>query len=78
MWKRILSFLEKEEVDSIITEEDFGLYILVPCQPELYLWLAAGCVHPGFGLIGFTLYKVSGDDADFDAFENRLTEWLGF
>jgi hypothetical protein len=37
-----------------------------------------GCVHSGFGLIGFNVHKVRGEDSLLEAFENQLCEFLGF
>ncbi|OHT15224.1 hypothetical protein TRFO_14245 [Tritrichomonas foetus] len=78
VWKKLLSFLEREENISIITEQDFGMYLLIPEPHELYVALNLGCVHPGFGLIGFSLYKISGDENEFREFENKLVEYFGF
>lgn len=65
LWKRLIIFLEKEQNISIITEQDFGLYLLISEPHELYVSLNIGCVHPGFGLIGFSLYKIRGDENEF-------------
>ena len=78
VWKKLLAFLEREDNISIITEQDFGMYLLISEPHELYVALNLGCVHQGFGLIGFSLYKIRGDENEFREFENKLVEYFGF
>ena len=80
LWRRLITFIEKEKI-SVITEKDWGLQLLV-CDPanqeELCVVLNVGCVHPGFGLIGYSVYKMRGDEDDFKQFEAKLNEYMGF
>ncbi|OHS96525.1 CAMK family protein kinase [Tritrichomonas foetus] len=78
VWKKLLSFLEREKDISIITEQDFGMYLLISEPHELYVALNLGCVHTGFGLIGYSLYNIRGDENEFHEFENKLVEYFGF
>lgn len=77
---KLFQFMQKEEdVDiDIITEYDFSLYCKLNGTHEVYFSLTVGCVHRGFGLIGFTLERIRGDRATFDDFEQRLSTFLGF
>ncbi|KAH0790481.1 CAMK family protein kinase [Histomonas meleagridis] len=78
LWEKLFKFLEREKNISILSEQNFCLYLLVKDQNELYVSLNIGCVHPGFGLIGFSLYKIKGNDNEFKEFENKVTEYFGF
>jgi len=77
MWKKILSFLEKENV-SIITEQDSDMYLAINEPESLAVILNVGCVHPGFGMIGYSLYYISGDQRDFEGFEEKMEQFMGF
>ena len=80
LWKRLMTFIEKEGI-SVITEKDWGLQLLISDpsnQEDLCVALNVGCVHQGFGLIGYSLYKLQGADEDFRQFESKLNEYMGF
>ena len=80
LWKRLMTFIDKENI-SVITEKDWGLYLVINdplYQEELCVVLNVGCVHPGFGLIGYSVYKMKGDDDDFQHFETKLNSYMGF
>lgn len=75
-----MTFIDKENI-SVITEKDWGLYLVINdplYQEELCVVLNVGCVHPGFGLIGYSVYKMKGDDDDFQHFETKLNSYMGF
>jgi serine/threonine protein kinase len=78
LWKRPLACLAKAQNVSIITEQDFELYMIVGGQNKLHVVLHIGCVHEGCGLIGYKVSKVKGEDSDFTIFERALFEYLGF
>jgi hypothetical protein len=76
--RRLFHFLEREENVSLISEHNFALYCEVS-EPKLtYLSITLGRLRRGFQLIGFSLQKIKGDNATFTAFENKLTEYIGF
>jgi hypothetical protein len=78
VFKKLLRFLEREDGVSLISEHDFALYCEVTKPKATYLSITLGRLCRGFQLIGFSLQKIGGDMATFTAFENKLTEYLGF
>lgn len=78
LWAKLFQFMSKDEELDIISEYDFSLYCKLNGPSEVYFALTVGCVHRGFGLIGFSIQKLRGDQATLDDFESRLTEFLGF
>lgn len=76
--QKLFSFMQKEGNIDIINEHDFSLFCKVSGQHEIYFSLMVGCVHAGFGLIGYTLKKIRGDQSTFDGFECKLSEYLGY
>lgn len=77
IWPKLLTFLENETNASIITEQDFGMYLLIPKPHELYFSMNLVCVEPGIGLIGFCFYKIRGDENEFQSFKNKIIDYLG-
>lgn len=78
IWKKLLDFLEKEENISIITEQDFGMYLLITEPRELYFTLNLGCFEPGIGIYGVSLYKIRGEESDFRDFERKFNAHFDF
>jgi len=78
LWDKLFSFLSKDDSIDIISEYDFSLYCKINGPREVYFSLTVGCVHRGFGLIGFSLLRIKGDQAVFEQFESNLSEHLGF
>lgn len=78
LWEKLFAFMSKEDNIDIVSEYDFSLYCKIKGQREVYFSLTMGCVHRGFGLIGFTIQKIKGDQYALDDFEARLCEFLGF
>ena len=78
LWEKIFSYMKKDESIDIITETDYGLYCKINGQKPIYFSLNVGCVHRGFGLIGFSLQNIRGDPLLFEQFETKLSEHMGF
>lgn len=78
VWKKLLDFLEKEENISIITEQDFGMYLLITEPRELHFTLNLGCFEPGIGIYGISLYKIRGEESDFRDFERKFNAHFDF
>ncbi|OHT17237.1 CAMK family protein kinase [Tritrichomonas foetus] len=78
VWKKLLDFIDKNKDISIISEQDYSMYMLVNKPNELYVVFTLGCLHKGIGLIGYSLYKIRGEDADFAEFETSLENFLSF
>jgi hypothetical protein len=76
--KKLLHFLEREEGISLIAEHDFCLYCKVTGPSEIDVSITLGRVWAGFQLIGFSVRLIKGDQAAFEAFETKLSEYIGF
>jgi serine/threonine protein kinase len=77
LWNKLLTFLEKEPSISVLKEQDFELYLLITEPQELHVSLRLGCVHLGFGLIGYSLANIRGDEELFRTFDRTLATYLG-
>ena len=78
LWSKLFQFMSKDDELDIISEYDFSLYCKLNGPREVYFALTIGCVHRGFGMIGFSIQKLRGDQGHLDDWEAKLSEFLGF